>query len=447
MRFWLTAALAAIAPTGAHAETLQQALTAAYESNPTLQAARAQSRAADEGLVQARSGFLPSISANGAYTDRVTKTTVEPVGGAAAVTSKTNIEPRSYGVQAVQPLFTGGRLIAQTRQASASIELNQEALRATEQGVLLQAIAAYVDVRRDEESVRIQVSNVNVLSRQLQAARDRFEVGEITRTDVAQAQARLAGAEANLAAARSNLEASRAVYAEIIGRPPEALEAPPAAPTLPASLDEAIDVATESNPDFIRLQQAERIAREQVRIEFAGLLPQVSIVGRMDRLYDQQARGIESDVSSATAQVSIPLYEGGFYRSRVRQARDRLAQARAQTEAVRRNVVSAVTSAWNDVQATQRVIVASREQERAAALALEGAEQELQVGLRTTLDVLDAQQELFNAQLAVVRAERDAYVAAHALLQATGKLEPRAVGVNAPLYDPDKHRRAVRYRF
>lgn len=452
MRFWLTAALAAAAPLGAvavsdaQADTLPQALTSAYQSNPTLQAARAQARSADEGMVQARSGFLPRVTANGSYTDRTVKTRTEVAPGT-VVGSKTSLEPSAYGVQAVQPVFTGGRLIAQTRQAAASIELNQAALRATEQGVLLQAIAAYVDVRRDEESVRIQTNNAEVLSRQLQAARDRFQVGEITRTDVAQAEARLAGAEAGLAAARSTLEASRAAYAAIIGKAPETLEAPPPAPTLPETLDAAREEAIAANPQLQRLMQAEKIAREQVRVQVSTLLPQVSVVGSYQRQNDSIARGVEQDVNAATAQVSIPLFEAGFGRSTVRQAKQDLQQARAQTEAVRRQVISDVTAAWNDVQATKRVITASREQERAAALALEGTEQELQVGLRTTLDVLDAQQEVLNAQLAVARAERDAYVAAHALLQAMGKLDPQVVGVNGPLYDADKHRRSVLYRF
>lgn len=455
MRFWLTAALAAAAPLGAvaapdaHAETLPQALTAAYQSNPTLQAARAQARSADEGMVQARSGFLPRVTANGTYAERTVKSRTETAPGVIA-SAKSAFEPTTtYGVQAVQPLFTGGRLIAQTRQASASIELNQAALRSTEQGVLLQAIAAYVDVRRDEESVRIQTNNAEVLTRQLQAAKDRFQVGEITRTDVAQAEARLAGAEAGLAAARSVLEASRARYAEIIGKPPETLEAPPPAPTLPESLDAARDEAIAANPDLQRLMQAEKIARAQVAVQVSTLLPQVSVVGTYQRQRDELRTGtnIEQDVNAATAQVSIPLFEAGFGRSTVRQAKQDLQQARAQTEGVRRQVVSDVTAAWNDVLATKRVIAASREQERAAALALEGAEQELQVGLRTTLDVLDAQQEVLNAQLAVVRAERDGYVAAHALLQAMGKLDPQVVGVNGPLYDPDKHRRSVLFRF
>ncbi|MFZ4602120.1 MAG: TolC family outer membrane protein [Caulobacterales bacterium] len=452
MRYWLSVALAAAAPVGglaasdAQADTLQQALTSTYTSNPTLAAARAQARSADEGMVQARSGFLPSISATGSYSDRTIKTRTQITGGG-VIASKSSLEPTSYGVQAVQPLFTGGRLIAQTRLAAASIELNQAALRATEQGVLLRAIAAYMDVRRDEDSARIQANNAEVLARQLQAAKDRFEVGEITLTDVAQAEARLAGAEASLAAARSTLEASRATYQEVIGKPPEALEAPPPAPELPAGLAEAVEQAIAANPDLAQLAQAEKIARETVRLQVSTLLPQISVVGSYARQNDQSTRGIEQDVSAATAQVSIPLFEAGFRRSTVRQAKQDLAQARAQTEAVRRQVISDVTAAWNDVKAAERVVAASREQQRAAALALEGTEQELQVGLRTTLDVLNAQQEVLNAQLSVARAERDAYVAAHALQQAMGKLEPQTLGVNAPLYNPDKHRRAVLYRF
>ncbi|MBL8559828.1 MAG: TolC family outer membrane protein [Hyphomonadaceae bacterium] len=445
MRMILTALLAAagLAPGAAAADTLADALAAAYKTNPTLDGARQQARQADESFAQARAGFLPQVGITGSYGSQLRITETETFLGTQR--SKNTFEPQNATITASQSLFEGGRRVAQLGQANAQIAGAQEGLRSTEQQVLLQVIAVYVDVRRDEEVVRIRENNVSLLERQLQAAKDRFEVGEITRTDVAQAQARLAGAQAGLAAARSDLAASRAEYMRIVGTQPGALEPAPAVAGVPENLDEAVAVALDSNPDLRRFKQNERAAREQVRIARADLLPQVSVFGRMARDIEPSGPGIETESQVAAAQVTIPLFEGGFARSRTRSARLGVLRAESQTEEVRRSVVSQTTSAWNDFAAAQRVIEASREQVRANELALEGVEQEQQVGLRTTLDVLDAQQELLDSQLAVTRAERDAYVAAHGLLLSIGKLDARTLNVNAPLYDPDDHRRAVRW--
>jgi outer membrane protein len=445
MRFWVAAAVAALSPAAALAETLPQALAQAYAGNPTLAAARAQQAATDENFAQARAGFLPQLGATGTLsTQRVEteNTNLPPTSPLRSTTSE--LDPQTYGLRATQSIYAGGANWARLKQADAVIAAGQEGLRATEQQVLLQAIAAYVDVIRDDEQVRIRRSNVEVLKRQLQAANDRFKVGEITRTDVAQAQARLAGAEANLASGLAVLESSRAQYARIIGAPPVGLEAPPQPPAIPATVDAAIDAAVAANPELQRLRKSEEIARRQVAIEAAGLKPDLSIVGQLGRTIDGAGRGIESDSTSASAQLTIPLFEGGLARSRTRQAKINLTRARIQSEEARRAVVSNVTASWNDLNAARRVIDASREQERAAKLALDGAEQELQVGLRTTLDVLNAQQELFDAQLNVARAERDAYVAHHRLLQSIGALTPQSVGVNESLYDPNKSLRRVK---
>lgn len=443
MRLFLSAALAALAPASAFADTLGDALASAYKTNPTLDGARQQTRQADEAFAQARAGFLPQVGVTGSYGSQLRITETETFFGTQR--AKNTSEPQNATITASQSLFEGGRRLAQIGQANAQIEGAQEGLRSTEQQVMLQVISVYVDVRRDEEVVRIRENNVTLLERQLQAAKDRFEVGEITRTDVAQAQARLSGAQAGLAAARSALAASRAEYARIVGQTPGTLEAAPPVAGLPDNLDDAVAIALETNPDLLRFRQNERAARQQVRIERADLLPQVSVFGRMARDIEPAGPGVEVESQVAAAQVTIPLFEGGFARSRTRSARVGVLRAAAQTEEVRRSVVSQTTSAWNDYAAAQRVIEASKEQVRANELALEGVEQEQQVGLRTTLDVLDAQQELLDSQLSVIRAERDAYVAAHGLLLSIGKLDAKALSVNAPLYDPEDHRRAVRW--
>lgn len=442
MRKLLSVLLAAgIAPAPALADTLADALASAYRTNPTLDSARQQTRQTDEGFAQARAGFLPRIDVTGSYGTELHINKAETPGG--TVRTKGTTEPQTAAVQATQSIFEGGRRLAQVGFANAQIRGAQEGLRSTEQSVLLQVVSAYVNVQRDGEVVRIREGNLKLLQREQQAAKDRFEVGEITRTDVAQADARLAGAVADLAGAHADYEASLAEYTRIVGQPANNLEPAPAVAGVPASLDEATAIALTNNPDLRRFKENEAAARQQVRIDRADLLPQVSIVGRMERDWDISTPNFTTDSQSAAAQISIPLFEGGFARSRTRQAKIGVERAQAQTEEVRRQVVSQTTSAWNDYSASLRVIEASKEGVRANQLALEGVEQEQQVGLRTTLDVLNAQQELLNAQLAVVRAERDSYVAAHALLQAIGKLDARSLGVNAPLYDPDDHRHAV----
>jgi outer membrane protein len=444
MRFLLTAAMAVgLVPTAAQADTLADALASAYKTNPTLDGARQQTRQTDESFAQARAAFLPQIGITGSYGTQLRIT--ESTTAFGTQRQKGTFEPQNATITASQSIFEGGRRLAQIGRANAQIEGAQQGLRSTEQQVLLGVIAIYMDVRRDEEAVRIREANVSLLEKQLQAAKDRFEVGEITRTDVAQAQARLSGSQAGLAAARSDLEASRAEYQRIIGTPATALEAPPAVSGVPAGLNDAIDTALNSNPDYLRFKQNERAARQQVRIERSELLPQVSVFGRMARDIDPSGPGIDQESQVAAAQISIPLFEGGFARSRTRAAKIGVLTAEAQTEEIRRTVVSQTTSAWNDYLASQRVIDASREQVRANELALEGVEQEQQVGLRTTLDVLDAQQELLDSQLAVIRAERDSYVAAHGLLLSIGRLDAKALNINAPLYDPDDHRDAVRW--
>ncbi len=435
MRPWFAAAaaVAALAPCAAPAETLVEALTAAYVNNPDLQAARAAARSAREDFPQALAGYLPRVDAFGSYgTER---TEDRPGLGVQRA------EPYSYGLSVSQQLYTGGLRGAQIEQARAGIASARQSLRATEQDVLVSVIQAYVDVRRDEEVVRIRRSNLEVLERRLEESQSRFEVGDVTQTDVAQSRARRAGAQSDLTSALSVLEASRARYVQVIGRTPEALEAPPPAPPTPETLQAAIEAGLAANPDYLQLAELERSAKAQVDIERSDRRPQISIVGEVTREYDGRDSDYRADDASASAELTIPLFDGGYARARVRQARRELDRTRAQRESVRRQVVRDVIAAWNDYGAAQGVTASSREQVSANELALEGAREEFQAGLRTTLDVLNAQQELLDSRLAVVSAERDAYVAQHALLAAAGRLDGAALGVNAPLYDPDKHRR------
>jgi outer membrane protein len=435
MRQWVSlAAIALVAPWSmAAAEDLGDAVESAYRANPTLDGARFAARAAMEGVNQNRSSFLPGVDLNSAAGYRTSETEVGGVTGA-----RQDLAPANVQLQASQALYTGGRRDALGRVAEGQVDVAQERLRAIEQTVLLAVVTAYVDVRRDIEQVQIRANNVDVLTRQLQAARDRFEVGEITLTDVAQAEARLAGANAGLAAAQALLEGSRAAYREVVGQVATDLESPPPAPPLPQNLDEAIAFALNNNPSIVAAEAAVAIAVAQVQVERAALRPQVSVVGSAQRAWEQNLPDQRTDSLSATAQVTVPLYEGGFARSRMRQARLNVERAEAEAEAARRQVVGDVTAAWSSVLAARLVIQASNEQVRANTMAFEGVEQEQQVGLRTTLDVLNAEQELLESRLTLVRAERDAYVAAHQLLGAIGALSPQMFGVNEDLSDsPD----------
>ncbi|MEQ1491425.1 MAG: TolC family protein, partial [Terricaulis sp.] len=245
---------------------------------------------------------------------------------------------------------------------------------------------------------------------------------EVSRTDVAQAQTRLAGARASLARARADLESSQARYIAIVGRPPQGLIPVAALPQTPHSLDEAVRLADDRHPDLARAQQAERAARAQVTIERAALLPQVSLVGRTEENRDFSTTETRRESSSAVAQFSMPLFEGGYSWSRTRQSRINVDRAEARTEAQRREVIANVSAAWSDLAASRDVLAAANEQVEASAIAVDGAERERGYGLRSTLDVLDAEEEARNAQLGRVRANADAIVASYALLAATGAL-------------------------
>ncbi|MDX2275418.1 MAG: TolC family outer membrane protein [Hyphomonadaceae bacterium] len=432
------AIIAFAAPSLAGAETLPDALAAAYRNNPTLEAARLSAASADENTAQARAAYLPSVDVTASTGVRESSTETAGAG-----TTTQNTEPRTASVIAQQALYTGGFRGAQSAAARASVARSRENLRAVEQDVMLAAISAYVDVLRDQEFVRIRTADVTLLERQLEEARARFDVGDVTLTDVSQAEARLAGSRSGLSQAQSALEGSRARYVQIVGEAPGELVLPPPPPALPASLDEAVERALDSNPDIRDARANERLASAQVGIERSALLPQLTAVARWDESEDSNGPDVRGDSASAVAQLTIPLFEGGFARSRVRQSRIEEQRAASLTEQAERAVVSQLTAAWNDYLAAERVVFSSQEQVRANELAFEGVQEERSVGLRTSLDVLNAQQELLNAQLAVASAQRDAYVATHAVLQAIGLLDAGALGVNVPLYDPDQHARAV----
>ncbi len=406
-----------IATPAAHAETLGEALAAAFETNPQLDIQRVQAGIAREDLALARSGGRPQInlSASGGY---------EYVDTNAIFNTGVGDRPAaSAQIQAIQPIFTGGRIRAGIRQAEAGISSADSSFAAARQDLALDVVSAYVDVRRDRETVAIRKNNVEVTSEQVRAASDRFDAGVVTRTDVALAQARLEGARAALAGAEAALEGSEAIYTFLTSLKPGELPPPPPVPPIPANLDDAVAEALSSNPSIAAARQNLVAASEGITVAHAQGRPQVNLVGTaaINETFGDTSRR-DSSVS-ALAQGRIPLFTGGAVKAQVGAAQLRRDQARRALDSLETQVRAQVAQAWHGYSAANRAIEASRRQVEAAEIAYEGAKEELAVGVRTTLDVLDQEQQLFEARLALVQSERDAYVAAHRLLRATGALE------------------------
>jgi outer membrane protein len=416
------------------AETLADAIALAYQTNPTLQQQRASARITDEGVVQAKTGFRPTI---GGELD-VTGSNTNPPGSGADV----KLSGSSATVSISQPLYTGGRASANLSAAEADVLSSRETLRSVEQSVLVNVVQAYVDVRRDQERLRIAKENVAVLQRQLDESNARFDVGEITRTDVAQSQARLAAAKAGLSAAQAQLEVSRAGYAATVGQTPSELAPEPTlAGLLPGSVDQAFEAAQTTNPGVTSAKYNEQAAAARVAVAKAGYRPTVS--ARAGLGYSaSRASGVGSQFDDYSRNVSgaitasVPIFTGGLTTSLVRTANERENAARSATEGAKRTAIQQVSNAWSNLLASRAQLVSNEEQVRATRIAFEGVRQEQQVGLRTTLDVLNAQLELSNAELALVGARRDEYVASAVVLQAMGQLDVSKLSSTTAAYDP-----------
>lgn len=419
----LFASLALVAPAfvaPCAAETLEDALISAHANNPNVEEARLAVNAAREDRNQAIAAYLPNIGIAGSAGAQSIESDTTSIFGPS--TNQADLEPTTATAQVSQQLFTGFRRSGQARLANANIAGAQEGLRSREQDVLLATVNVYLGVLRDREIMRLREEHVTGLERLLSGTRRRLDVGEVSRTDVAQAQTRLAGARAALARARADLDTSEARYIAIVGRPPSTLTPVAATPQTPHSLEEAIRIADDNHPDVARAEQAETAARAQVTIERAALLPQVALVGRAEEYRDLSSSESRRESTSAVAQFTMPLFEGGYAWSRTRQSRINVDRAEARTEAQRREVIANVSSAWSNLTATRDILTAANEQVEASATAVEGAERERGYGLRSTLDVLDAEEEARNALIGRVRANADSVVASYALLAATGAL-------------------------
>ncbi len=443
------AALAALALLGAaapgRAETLQEALGKAYLNNPTLQAARAQLRATDELVPQALSGYRPTVTINGSSGAQSTTNT----GGDAIARSSRSLgfgAPSEVDLTINQPIYRGGGTEAAVAQAEATVRAQRALLASTEQTVLLQAIAAYLDVLRDQAIVDLNKNNVVVLTQQLQATRDRFEFGEVTRTDVSQAESRLSAAIAQRVQAEGQLEASRAVYRQLVGDAPGTLTWPQAPADLPDSEIAARSAAEAYNPAVVSAQYVAQAAEHGVDVVAAQLNPQVSLQGELRTQYDPgtQFDNGRTDVGGIFAQVTIPLYQAGETESRVREAKQTVRQRRDQIDEQRRAAAQAATAAWQTLVAARAQISAFQDEVKSAQVALEGVRQEQEVGYRTVLDVLNAEQELLTARVDLVRAQHDEIVAAFQVLAAVGRLTAVSLGLDVPRYDEKAYYDRVR---
>ncbi|QCO13850.1 hypothetical protein D3869_00555 [Azospirillum brasilense] len=428
----------------ASAQSLEDALAQAYSNNPALAAQRARQRAVDESVPQALSGYRPTVRATAGITRNASNSTFQ--GGETG--SENNA--KSVGITATQPLYdaTVGPAV---RRAERTVEAQRATVLANEQQILLNAAAAYLDVVQNQAVLELQANNEQVLRRQLDAARDRFRVGEYTRTDVSQSESRLAASIAARISAEGTLQASRATYERVVGSMPGKLKAPKPKFKLPGTLDEVVEMARSNNPSVLSATYTEAAQREAVDQQFGRLLPSANLSAQANRTIDAgRSSGIDikrQDGAQLTAQITIPLYQAGLPEALTREAKHTANQARLQIDDTRRQAVEAAISAWQGLQAARASIESYNSQIRAAEIALEGVRQEAQVGSRTVLDVLNQEQELLNARVNLVRAQRTEMVQAFTVLGAIGQLTARQLNLPVQYYDADTHYKQVRNKW
>lgn len=450
------AAGAVFAPAAAPAQTLGEALAQAYTTNPRLLSERAALRAADEDVAVALAGWRPVIEAKSSIGHRRLKqdTTfsfptpddesmeaddaAEESSGSSS--SWNGTDPATVELRISQDVYPFGVTVARTKAAEQRVAAARARLLDVEQQVLADAAEAYVIVVRDQSVVELNANNEQVLERQLQATRDRFHVGEVTRTDVSQAEARVADARASSIEAEGNLEISRANYEKVVGAPPERLAFPVIAGfDAPESAAAALERSLGRNPAILSAAALESAARRDIDIARAALLPRVSIDALARRAWDPSPFATLSDTAEIIANVTVPLYQSGEEYARVRRLRDIAAQRRRELDTARRDVREAAARRWEQLQTARARVTAFRASVEANAIALEGVEQEAAVGARTVLDVLDAEQELFEARVNLVRAESQAATATFQLLRVAGLMTAEALGLPTELYDPVAH--------
>ncbi len=423
----LMASVSAPALAQAAHDTLAEAVDSAIANNPTLMAERKTRGVADETLKQAQAQLGPQVNLSGNYTgldQEIGRKFTTPIG---TFPLDGGSQRAQVGLEARQSLWSGGSLTAQRDQARAGVDASQARLINAEQQLVLSVVTAFMDVRRAESEVGIRGTNVSSLQQQVKAAKDRFDVGEVTRTDVSQAEAQAAASESELANAKARLARARAIYEQVVGRAPVQLADPPAAPQLPGTLEEAIATAQTGNPDLLAARAQEAAGERGVDVARGALMPKFDLVGTAGVVETYQDETFRDTNLGLSAEFRFPLFNGGLLESKTRSAQLDADRARYQRMAVERQVTQQVTTAWHQTIAAREAITASTSRVAAAEVALEGVVQELAVGTRITLDVLDQERELLEARLGQVDAERQFYIAVHQLLAAMGRLEPQLI--------------------
>jgi outer membrane protein len=426
--------IAALMAGTASADTLRDALVSAYNSNPTLTGQRETLEATDAQVAIAKAAGRPQVSATVGLNRTITQSGVLVAAGKGPTLTA--------GATVSYPLFNGGSVRNQVRAAESRVEAGRATLSAVEGDVFTNAVSAYMDVIRDRAIVELNLNNVKVLQTNLEATRDRFQIGDLTRTDVAQSEARLQLGYAQLATSQGRAVASEATYRQQIGHPPGDLAPPPPLPPLPATADEAVRIALASNPDLVAVSRQEVAAGYDVNVAKAGRLPTLSAQAGADyaaNLAGNAPSGFPNTGTQTTIGLgaSIPIFQGGLPAARIRQAQAQQGQLREQVVGIERAVIQQTRAAFADYQAAQEAIQAETVAVQANELALEGNRAEQSVGTRTIIEVLNAEQDLLNSQVALVTAKRDAYVAGFQLLNAMGQAQARDLGLDGgPLYDP-----------
>jgi outer membrane protein len=429
----------------AGADTLLGALAQAYQVNPELNSQRAIVRKTDEDVPQALSGYRPSVNA----TAEVGNQYLSQQGTACCpvLTSKSEYwsAPRSIGITAQQTLFNGYQTANRVRSAESKVFAARETLRVIEQTVLLDAATVYMDVVRDAAILEVQRNNVRVLDETLRQTRSRFKLGEVTLTDITQAEAQLAASQSQMFFASSNLTTSKATYRRVIGSMPGRLE--PGSPVdrlSPPTLAAAINAGMNANPSVTAAMHGVDVARLQVKIAEGALYPTVTLEGNVQRAHE--VAGVIPELTSASVRIkaTIPLYQGGAEYSTIRQSKETLGQRRLDLAITRDQARATVVQVWGQLQASTAQTQAAREQVRASEVALKGVRMEAGLGMRTTLDVLNAQQALVNAQVNLVTAQHDRVVTSYRLLSTVGRLSPQTLGLPTSIYDPTVHYQQIR---
>ena len=437
----LAALVAVIGPLSpAQAETLSEAFASTYRTNPRLDAARATLRATDEEVPRALSGYRPVITGS-ADTSWEKTTTRPPTAG------NGDSNPRGYQVGLVQPIFSGFRVVNTVAEAEATVRAGRETLRSVEIAVLLEAATAYMDVVRDQAIVRLRENNVTVLTRDLTATQDRFNVGEVTRTDVAQAQARRAAAVSALDLARANLKTSRATYERVVGHPPSNLVEPRASRLVPKSVQESVDISGRESPSVVAALYREQAARHAVDRIRGERLPTVQLEANYGRRFDESFATDSRETSTVTGRVTVPFYSGGEVEARIRQAKHTHVGRLQEIEQARSEVQAQVVTAWSQLQAAKAALESDEAQVTANRTALAGVREEERVGQRTLLDVLNAEQELLNAEVNLVTDKRNLVVASYAVLSTIGRLNAQELSVANLVYDAEEHYHEVRNKW